>query len=596
MQYKKKLLFIPFFLSLILITSILLGAYGFLTKASDCKGGINGAVVSKINSYKENVIVEVYNENNELVWSGITLSDGKFDTGLTLPEGNYKVIPSKTNFVFTPEYKVVEVKCNNKVFVSFTVMEKCKGGITGTVTPIDYGYDVEIKIYSDDTDELVWSGKTDRYGKFTTGNTLYKGKYNVIPSKSGLIFEPASQTVDVICSRLANASFKVKQDCKSGIKGTVIPVNYAECVKINIYNDSNELVWNGSTDEEGVFDTDMSLPEGKYKVIPSKEGYYFKPENQSINTICGKVVSLFSQFICDKLCIGAIEGTIKPKEHGENSTIKIYNEDGELVWTGNANEEGYFFTGFILDTGTTYSWKYRVVPSMDQAVYTPSSIEVPIKCGEKSVVEFTCENPCKGGIQGAINPKEHKYPIKISIYSEEDGKLVWSGSINDEGEFDTGFNLPIAKYKVVLTSAGYYFDPKSIIVQVRCKQKVYVSFNSIEMSDCQVPVNITIDGRCSDDCKNLVTLYVYKKNENGSYISYCILTSILDQFDKSGQASALLPKGEYMITPKKVGCGYRCGGVSAVGCNCSSCKCSGENAIFAITCDCTEIRVSFYCY
>ena len=134
------------------------------------------------------------------------------------------------------------------------------------------------------------------------------------------------------------------------------------------------------------------------------------------------------------------------------------------------------------------------------------------------------------------------------------------------------------------------------MVQVRCKQKAYVSFNSIEISDCQVPVNIEINGRCSDDCKNLVTLYVYKKNENGSYIPYYTLTSILDQFDKTGKASASLPKGEYMVTPKKTGCGYKCAGVSAVGCNCSSCKCSGEDAIFAITCDCKEINISFLCY
>jgi hypothetical protein len=88
-------------------------------------------------------------------------------------------------------------------------------------------------------------------------------------------------------------------------------------------------------------------------------------------------------------------------------------------------------------------------------------------------------------------------------------------------------------------------------VQVRCKQKVYVSFNSIEISDCQVPVNIEIKGRCSDSCKDNVTLDVYKKNEDGSYILYCTLTSILDQFDKTGKASASLPKGEYLVTPKK---------------------------------------------
>ena len=122
------------------------------------------------------------------------------------------------------------------------------------------------------------------------------------------------------------------------------------------------------------------------------------------------------------------------------------------------------------------------------------------------------------------------------------------------------------------------------------------SFNSSETSGCKVPVNIGIIWRCSKDCKNLVNLDVNKKNKDGSYMFYCTLTTILKQFSKSGEASALLPKGEYMITPKKVGCGYRCSGVYAVGCNCSSCKCSGENAIFAITCDCTEIRVSFYCY
>lgn len=80
------------------------------------------------------VNVEIFDEKGKLVKSGVSDERGVYSTDLTLPPGNYKVVPQKLNCTFDPPYKVVKVEAKELAGVSFKC--SCKKGPDLIITEI----------------------------------------------------------------------------------------------------------------------------------------------------------------------------------------------------------------------------------------------------------------------------------------------------------------------------------------------------------------------------------------------------------------------------------------------------------------------------
>ncbi|HPO28571.1 MAG TPA: CARDB domain-containing protein [Caldisericia bacterium] len=80
------------------------------------------------------VNVGIYDENGKLVKSGISDEKGVYSTDLTLPPGNYRVVPEKKGCTFDPPYKLVKVEAKELTGASFKC--NCKKGPDLIITEI----------------------------------------------------------------------------------------------------------------------------------------------------------------------------------------------------------------------------------------------------------------------------------------------------------------------------------------------------------------------------------------------------------------------------------------------------------------------------
>ena len=134
-----------------------------------------------------NTLIEIYTEEDELVFSGRTDEEGKIVIE-RLPQGKYYILEKEApeGYKLNEEKMPFEIKENGEVIKSTMKDED----ITGTLefTKLDFSNDnplpnTLIEIYNADTDELVFSGRTDDNGTITIEKLKY-GKYYILEKEA----------------------------------------------------------------------------------------------------------------------------------------------------------------------------------------------------------------------------------------------------------------------------------------------------------------------------------------------------------------------------------------------------------------------------
>lgn len=134
-----------------------------------------------------NVKIEVYTENDELIFSGITdeegkiiienLFVGKFYIIETEPATGYRLSDEKVYFEILEDGQIVKAEMTN---------EKITGNLEFTKEDLSTGEALPntlIEIYDAETDELVFSGRTDENGKIIIEGLKY-GKYYILEKEA----------------------------------------------------------------------------------------------------------------------------------------------------------------------------------------------------------------------------------------------------------------------------------------------------------------------------------------------------------------------------------------------------------------------------
>ncbi|MBQ3414470.1 MAG: Cys-Gln thioester bond-forming surface protein [Clostridia bacterium] len=140
---------------------------------------VNGEVIP-------NTIIEIYTENNELIFTGTTDEKGKVVVD-ELKVGKYYILEKEaaTGYVITDEIVYFEIKDNGEIVKA----EMKNKPITGTVEITKQDISTSeplpntlIEVYND-KDELIFSGRTDENGKITIEDLRY-GKYYFIEKEA----------------------------------------------------------------------------------------------------------------------------------------------------------------------------------------------------------------------------------------------------------------------------------------------------------------------------------------------------------------------------------------------------------------------------
>lgn len=131
-------------------------------------------------------LIEIYTENDELVFSGRTNSEGKITID-RLPQGKYYILEKEApvGYKLNEEKMYFEILENGEI-IKATMKDE---DITGTLkfTKVDFSTDEAlpntlIEIYNEN-DELVFSGRTDENGMITIEGLKY-GKYYILEKEA----------------------------------------------------------------------------------------------------------------------------------------------------------------------------------------------------------------------------------------------------------------------------------------------------------------------------------------------------------------------------------------------------------------------------
>lgn len=156
---------------------------------------VNGDVIP-------NTVIEIYNEKDELIYTGTTDKDGKVVI-TDLKVGKYYIIEKEaaTGYTITDEKIYFELKENGEI----TKAEMKDKPITGTLefTKTDVSTseplpNTVIEIYND-KDELIYAGRTDENGKITIPEIRY-GKYYIIEKEApeGYTINPEKMYFEIL--------------------------------------------------------------------------------------------------------------------------------------------------------------------------------------------------------------------------------------------------------------------------------------------------------------------------------------------------------------------------------------------------------------
>ncbi len=385
-----------------------------------------------------------------------------------------------------------------------------------------------VYIYSMDNVE-VWHGIANNEGVFDTGTNpcILKcpATYKVVPKNEKCKFYPESQEVRVpCCPDVAKVEFKC--ECEEEVKkgGIIVKVNCDTAtalipvpgIKINIFKTSDgTLVWSGITDSSGKIDTCFNIEPGQYKVVPDDYSNMCSdivPPSHIANVTSGNKVELV--FKCK--CIGK-NGRIIVKMSKECLTgtkVIIYDKDGNVVWSGEANSDGIFDTGCSL---LCPGGPYKVVPVNDKCKFSPPAHEVRINkcCPEYEVVEFKCEceEEVKKGRIDVLLPENCIKGTIVEIY-DASGKLITSIKDPTNNVFTTGCTLSCpGTYIVKPVNKICKFYPESQKVELKdcCPEKyVRVEFKCECEEEKYGRIVVTIPGNCVKG----TTIYIYDSTGN----------------------------------------------------------------------------------
>ena len=134
-----------------------------------------------------NTLIEIYTEDDKLVFSGRTDEEGKIVID-RLPQGKYYILEKEApeGYKLNEEKMPFEIKENGEIIKSTMKDEDITGTLEFTKADISTDEPLPntlIEIYNAENDELVFSGRTDENGNITIDKIKY-GKYYILEKEA----------------------------------------------------------------------------------------------------------------------------------------------------------------------------------------------------------------------------------------------------------------------------------------------------------------------------------------------------------------------------------------------------------------------------
>jgi hypothetical protein len=270
----------------------------------------------------------------------------------------------------------------------------------------------------------------DASGNFSFSG-LTSGSYTVVPSNTGYVFSPTSQSVMVNGSNATVPAFTATPQTYT-ISGTISGTG-GNGATVSLSGAATATI----TANASGFYTFSGLANGSYTLTPTKTGYVFTPASQVVTISGANAAANFTSVIPTYAITGTISGAA-----GNGATVSL---SGAATATTTANASGgYTFSGLA-------NGSYTLTPAKTGYVFTPTSQAVTVG-GANATVNFTSAQAftLSGTISGAGGSG-----ATVTLT----GAATAAVTANSSGVYS--FSVRNGSYMVTPTKAGYAFTPTS---------------------------------------------------------------------------------------------------------------------------------------
>ncbi|MBQ7790403.1 MAG: Cys-Gln thioester bond-forming surface protein [Bacilli bacterium] len=234
-----------------------------------------------------NTKIEIYTENNELVYFGTTDENGKITIKNLPVNQKFYIIETEpaTGYVLTEEKVFFEIKENGEIVKANMTNKPIIGELE--FTKIDFSTseplpNTLIEVYTENN-ELVFSGRTDENGIIVIKELKY-GKYYILEKEApeSYVLNTEKMYFDITKDGEIVKSTMTNEKIKGKLEFTKIDFSTSEPLPntlIEVYTENNELVFSGRTDENGMVVIE-ELEYGKYYILEKEapESYLLNEE------------------------------------------------------------------------------------------------------------------------------------------------------------------------------------------------------------------------------------------------------------------------------------------------------------------------------
>ena len=294
----------------------------------------------------------IYYNKGDLVETLITDEFG-YSISKKLPLGKYYLVEvqTKDNYILDPkEYHFELTEKDNKTKVVYNTYKPYnyleKGDLIFTKTDLVSGdviSNVEVNIFTSNN-ELVFSGMTDDKGQVVVKN-LFVGKYYIVEVNpaDGYVLNEEKVYFEILENGEVVKANMTNKKITSTLK--INKVDEEEKVlagvKFGIYDLQDNLLLEKETDDNGYIEIELEYGKYYFKEISTLEGYVLSDEKIYFDvTEDGAVIeeTIVNGIITGSFTLTKIDfstGNVIP-----NALIEIFNESGELIFSGRTDENG----------------------------------------------------------------------------------------------------------------------------------------------------------------------------------------------------------------------------------------------------------------
>ena len=419
---------------------------GTISNAKEILNEPTEIVIKKVNDKNEalsNSKIEVYNENGDTVFSGLTNDKGTV-TLKYLPFGkySYKEVSSPSGYKLNKTVYHFEVKTDGSIVsdnpqntivnepTSVTILK----ADALTNKPLS---DAKIEVRNSNGD-VVYTGVTDDNGTVVAKN-LPSGDYTykeiVNPDKYQINNSVYSFSINEE-GNVTETETILNQPTELVVTKTDSEGNLLKDATIEVYTEEGQLFTSGITDENGQV-AFKYLPFGKYyyceAVAPS--GYQLNREKYAFEVKTdGSVISenLENKILNEPTLVVLSKIDELTGEPVKGATLEVYNENQEVVYTGVTDEEGLIRIEKLPKGNYTYKETvnpngyelndtiYSFVINCDGSVENDSAVtNRPTEIIINKVNEDG--NPLEGAVIGIFNEENEKI---FSAVTDENGQAI----------------------------------------------------------------------------------------------------------------------------------------------------------------------------